>query len=156
MPRPIKFRRVASRPISTRFKPSGNAGIAQGDEIILALDEYEALRLCDLLGREQKPSAACMKISRQTFGNILRSARRKLADCVIKGKSLRIEGGAITMRGIKLRCCDCGTGWTGEQNGKHSSCPRCNGKNIQQCQRRQCCKFKQGAMPCMKIKGETK
>jgi len=116
MPRPFKCRRVACRPPATRFKPDGGEGFARGEEIVLALDEYEALRLCDLEGRQQEPSAAGMKISRQTFGNILRAARRKLADCIVNGKPLKIEGGTIVLRAIRLRCCDCGIGWTGQQD----------------------------------------
>jgi len=33
--------------------------------------------------KEQKKAASAMKVSRQTFGNILASARRKLADAVV-------------------------------------------------------------------------
>ena len=156
MARPVKCRRIACNPTATHFNPAGSEGLSAGEEIVLALDEYEALRLCDLQSREQKPAAACMKISRQTLGNILRSARRKLADCIINGKPLMIAGGEITLPSVKLRCCDCGSGWTTVPGAPQRACPRCGGDNVQNCPRRQCCKFKPGGMACLKIKGETK
>lgn len=92
MPRPVMDRRVSGRPASTLFKP---AGIPTRDlpEITLTLDEFEALRLADFDGLYQEAAALRMGVSRQTFGRIIETARRKIADALVNGKALRIEGG---------------------------------------------------------------
>lgn len=94
MPRPVKCRRVRYEPCSTSFKPAGIPG-CELEEIVLALDEYEALRLADLENMYQEEAAERLGVSRQTFGNIIKSARTKVADCVVNGKKLNIEGGVV-------------------------------------------------------------
>jgi uncharacterized protein len=69
----------------------------------MTLDEFEALRLADLDGLYQEQAAEKMKISRPTFSRIVDSARRKVADALVHGKALRIEGGPIHL-GAR-RCC---------------------------------------------------
>ena len=66
--------------------------------IRLGLDEAEALRLADLEGLYQEAAARSMGVSRPTFGRILESARRKLADAVLNGKALRLEGGETALK----------------------------------------------------------
>jgi uncharacterized protein len=68
------------------------------EEIIVTLDELEALRLADLNGLYQEQAAWRMKISRPTFSRIVEEARRKVADALINGKALRLEGGAVVMK----------------------------------------------------------
>jgi predicted DNA-binding protein (UPF0251 family) len=92
MPRPRKCRRIKDSPRAYYFKPRA-IPLCELEESVLLLDEFQALKLSDLDGREQTAGAAAMRISRQTFGNILASARRKLADAVVNGKALKIEGG---------------------------------------------------------------
>ncbi|MGB9708286.1 MAG: DUF134 domain-containing protein [Candidatus Pacearchaeota archaeon] len=92
MARPRLCRRVRFRPGITYFKPAGVRMIGL-DESIISVEEYEAVRLKDLEGLEQEQAARKMGISRPTFQRLLKSARRKIADAIIKGKALRIEGG---------------------------------------------------------------
>ncbi len=61
----------------------------------MALDELEALRLADLQGLYQEQAADQMKISRPTFARVIESARKKVADALINGKALRLEGGPV-------------------------------------------------------------
>lgn len=60
-------------------------------EIVLLADEVEAIRLADLEQLYQEDAAQKMKVSRQTFGRIVESARAKIADALINGKALRLE-----------------------------------------------------------------
>lgn len=96
MARPQCRRRVGAPPGCLAFKPAGVArsGLA---EIVLGVDELEAMRLADLEGLYQEEAAERMKISRQTFGRIVAAARKKVATALVEGTSLRIEGGAIEM-----------------------------------------------------------
>ncbi len=96
MPRPINERRICCMTPAQVFKP---AGIPMRDleEVILTLDEAEAVRLADIESLYQEAAARRMGVSRQTFGRIVDSARKKIADAVINGKALRIEGGEVTI-----------------------------------------------------------
>jgi predicted DNA-binding protein (UPF0251 family)/predicted Fe-Mo cluster-binding NifX family protein len=89
-------RRLYAEIPSRVFKPAGVPcrGI---DEILLGADEAEAIRLADLEGLYQEAAARRMGISRPTFSRIVESARRKIADAIVNGKVLRIEGGAVTI-----------------------------------------------------------
>jgi predicted DNA-binding protein (UPF0251 family) len=94
VPRPFCCRRVAGNPVSQAFKPAGIPA-RYLDEVILGLDEFEAMRLADYEGHYQADAAEEMGISRATFGRIVAEARRKVADALIHGKALRIEGGPV-------------------------------------------------------------
>lgn len=103
MPRPHCPRRIASLPGIAYFKP---AGIPMRDlkEKVLALDEFEALRLADLEGNHHAEAARIMGVSRQTFSRILERARQTVAECLTSGMALRIEGGPVNVVGaIKCR-----------------------------------------------------
>jgi len=94
MPRPQCPRRVQGRPGALLFKPAG-IPIRLLEEIVLTLDEFEALRLADLEGLYQETAAERMGISRATFGRIVESARRKVAQTLVGGRVLRVEGGPV-------------------------------------------------------------
>ena len=92
MPRPFKCRRVAFRPGVTYFKPAG-IPLSELEEVIISVEEAEALRLKELEGLEQEQGAEKMNVSRPTFQRVLAAARQKIADALLNGKAIRIEGG---------------------------------------------------------------
>lgn len=92
MPRPSKCRRVEFLPNVTYFKPAG-VPLKNLEEVSMSVEEVEAVRLKDLEGLEQEQGAEKMNISRPTFQRILASARQKIADALLSGKAIRIEGG---------------------------------------------------------------
>lgn len=94
MPRPCCRRRISAEPPRTVFQPEG-LSVADLPEVVLNLDEFEAIRLVDLLGQYQDEAAARMHVSRPTAGRVLERARRKIADALVHGKVLRIEGGCV-------------------------------------------------------------
>lgn len=94
MSRPVKSRRVCGNPRTDYFKPRG-IPLAKLKEVNLTLDEMEAVRLADFQRLYQQKAAAKMHISRQTFGNIIKSAHFKIADALLNGKALEIKGGFI-------------------------------------------------------------
>jgi predicted DNA-binding protein (UPF0251 family) len=96
MPRPYKCRRVAFLPDVTYFKPAG-IPMRVLEEVRLSVEEAEAIRLKDLEGLEQEEGAQRMNISRPTFQRVLASARQKMADALLNGKAIRIEGGSFEM-----------------------------------------------------------
>jgi predicted DNA-binding protein (UPF0251 family) len=94
MPRPRHCRRVAQLPQANYYKPRG-IPLSVLEEVILTVDEFEAIRLTDLDGLYQADAAEKMSVSRQTLGRILESAHRKIADALVNGKALLIKGGPI-------------------------------------------------------------
>lgn len=96
MPRPKCCRHVCGVPDKNYFKPRGIPS-SELEEVVLNLDEYEAIRLADYEQLYQEEAAAKMHISRQTFGRIIESAHKKIADVVMNGKALKIEGGEVSL-----------------------------------------------------------
>jgi len=92
MVRPRLCRRVGFNPNVTYFKPRG-IPLRELEETILNVDEFEAVRLKDLEGLEQGECAKKMNISQPTFHRLIISARKRIADAIINGKAIRIEGG---------------------------------------------------------------
>jgi len=78
------------------------------EEVCLSVDEAEAVRLKDLEGLEQEEGADKMGISRPTFQRVLMSARQKVADALLNGKAIRIEGGNFELAVRRFRCADSG------------------------------------------------
>jgi predicted DNA-binding protein (UPF0251 family) len=102
MPRPYCPRRVARLPGVVYFKPAG-IPLRELEEQILTLDEFEALRLADVEGKQHVEGARIMGVSRQTFSRILARARHTVASCLTSGMAVRIEGGAIELVGSAKR-----------------------------------------------------
>jgi len=126
MPRPKCCRQVGAIPYKTCFQPEGVTALSYPDEILLTLDEYESLRLADLEGLYQEQAASRMNISRQTFGRIVEAARRKVADVLVNGKSLRIEGGPVSINVDETtRCPRCRHALGLQKSGDGSICPHC-------------------------------
>ena len=86
------MRQIDGIPQIAYFKPAG-VPLKELQEVILTFEELEALRLADLEGLYQEQAAEKMKVSRQTFGRIVSEAHAKVAQALIQGKALRIEGG---------------------------------------------------------------
>ena len=103
MPRPTTCRRVAFLPNVTYFKPAG-IPLRALEEVRLSFEEAEAIRLKDLEGLEQEQGAERMNISRPTFQRVLASARQKMANALLNGKAIRIEGGNYEMALHRFRC----------------------------------------------------
>lgn len=98
MPRPMKWRRVCGLPERNRFGPL-NANVDERNFVRMTVDEYEAIRLIDLEGFTQEECAEQMNVARTTVQSIYSEARKKLAESLVYGKVLLIEGG-------EYRLCD--------------------------------------------------
>ncbi len=136
MSKPKKHRRVQYPPSVVYFKPQG-IPMFQLEQITLAVDEYEAVRLVDREGLDQEQAAERMGVSRATCARILDSAHKKIAEALTQGKAIRIEGGNFTLRLNRYRCLDCGTVWEqdldgAEQTGQNATptCPNCKSTRV--------------------------
>jgi len=126
------WRRVNFIPQITYFKPAG-VPLANLQETRLSVEEAEAIRLKDLEGLEQEECAQRMNISRTTFSRVLGSARQKIADALLSGKAIRIEGGNFEVAVRRFRCLD-GHEWDVPFevmiNAPPQFCPTCNTPSI--------------------------
>jgi len=96
MPRPRHCRRVGNLPQAIFYKPRG-IPLSILQHVALAVDELEAIRRADLQGFYHEQAAERMNVSRQTFGRILESAHKKIADALVNGNALSIRGGPVEL-----------------------------------------------------------
>lgn len=128
MVRPRLHRRVSGEFNATYFKPAG-IPVRDLDTVNLTFDELEAVRLTDLEELYQADAAVKMNISRQTLGNIVKSAHKKIAEALIKGKAIKIEGGTIEYMRKLYYCPACESTFQGEENKEN--CPSCQSEKIE-------------------------
>ena len=91
MSRPRKWRKICCMPQTNAFSPIGKCRF--DEPVTMSVDEYEIIRLMDMEGLNQDESATRIGVARSTVQRIYNNARKKLADFLINGKTLRIEGG---------------------------------------------------------------
>ncbi|MEM2142451.1 MAG: DUF134 domain-containing protein [Candidatus Thorarchaeota archaeon] len=96
MPRRRRCRLVSRMPPTTVFKPAGVPARCL-EEVVLTVDELEALRLSDLEGLDQRDASERMEVSQPTFNRTLNSARQKVATALVNGWMIRIEGGSYVL-----------------------------------------------------------
>jgi len=107
MARPRKWRQVCCLPENSKFGPIGTR-ISEIGHIVMSVDEYETIRLIDLQGFTQEQCAEQMNIARTTVQRIYDEARKKLADSLVNGKILLIEGGDYRLCEGDEPTCRCG------------------------------------------------
>ncbi len=131
MARPRNCRQVGLMPGSDYFKPRG-IPLSMLEEVTLTVDEFEAIRLADLDGLYQEQAAEKMRVSRPTFGRIIEAAHKKVAEALVKGKALKIEGGEFKMAAMrKFKCDECQHSWERPyRTGRPEGCPSCKSGNI--------------------------
>jgi len=114
------------------FKPAG-VPRSELEEVVLSLDEFEALRLADLEGLYQEQAAERMGVSRPTFGRTVESAHRKVAEALVGGKALRIEGGNVAVTAMRTFACQsCQHQWNEPfGTGRPAGCPACQSADFQ-------------------------
>ncbi|HOO67558.1 MAG: DUF134 domain-containing protein [Bacteroidales bacterium] len=134
-PRPTRLRRVSNLPIISGLKPYG-AGIqnkARGS-VFLHLEEYEVIRLCDFEHMNHHEASKAMDISRPTLTRIYGKARAKIADALVTGKQIIIEGGKVYFDSDWYRCRNCNSYFNQPDKGSAViSCPLCRSKEIENC-----------------------
>jgi len=110
------------------FIPQGQS---RWPEVLLQLEELEAIRLKDKVGLDQVECAASMGVSRATFQRILGVARSKVATALVEGRPIIIRGGNYLIKNRVFKCINCDHVWevepctTGGKHGFEIACPRC-------------------------------
>ena len=129
MVRPKKDRLVGFNPKINYFKPRG-IPVLDLEEVCLTIDERESIRLADLEDMSHESAGSQMGVSRATFGRIVQRARKTIADAIINGKAVRVEGGSYKMMDDvrRFQCQACHHEWEEPfGTGRPHHCPSCRG-----------------------------
>lgn len=129
MSRPTKFRKVEFFPTDDYFIPLGKPK-CELEEIVLKIEELEAMRLKDIEELNQEECAEKMQISRQTFQNVIDSARKKVVIALSEGKAIRISGGHYTTNQCKYKCMNCGNIYEINFAQDKDACPNCRSPKV--------------------------
>lgn len=129
MPRPVRCRRVEYFPENTYFIPVGKHK-CEVKETLLKIEELEAMRLKDIEELSQEECAERMQVSRQTFQNIIDSARKKVAIALTEGNAINISGGHYTTKQCQLKCSSCGNVYDINFEQDRNICPACGSADV--------------------------
>ena len=129
MARPQKKRTVHRPPVHVAFKPTGIQSRFL-ETLPLALDELEAIRLADYMGMDHADSAHEMEISRSTFSRLVERARRTVAEFLLEGRHLQVDGGEIHFQQNRVRCDECGHLLAASFDPGPMKCPSCGSTNL--------------------------
>lgn len=131
MSRPKRIRRMNHPPHFRGFKPIGLSG--ESHPVIMNFEEYEAIRLSDFELFGQVESAEKMGVSRPTFARIYESARRKVAQAFVQGKSIVFEGGKVYFDSEWYSCNSCGCWFNQPEKEKEVTvCALCGSSEVEQ------------------------
>ncbi len=129
MPRPKRIRRIANPPGFRGFVPIGDAG--KHEPVIMNLEEYESIRLCDHELLSQLEAAKRMGVSRPTFTRIYENARRKVAQAFARQLPILFEGGKIYFDTHWYHCHNCGCWFNDPWNESGvTNCALCGSADI--------------------------
>ena len=117
----------------TLFKPAG-VPARELEQLPLAVDELEAIRLVDLEGLNHEQAASVMGVSRQTIGRVLERGRAKVAEALVGGKAILIGGGQYRVEPRQLCCSACGAVWAAPPHAAPpTACPSCGSADVGTC-----------------------
>ena len=127
MPARKRQRKVFREPPVSVYKPAGIPA-RELEEILITVDEFEAIRLSDFEEMNQREASAVMQVSQPTFNRILASGRAKVARGLVKGSVLRIEGGNYVLGDGSgfLKCTNCDK----KVSSESKMCPECGSTNL--------------------------
>ena len=129
MSRPIRHRKMYQPPMARGFRPIGMVG-RSANEVVLLLEEYEAIKLSDYEGLTHVLAAKSMEVSRPTFTRIYARARKKIALAFIESRAIVIEGGNVNMKEDWYRCSHCNVVFSDTGAGGEVFCPSCRSLDV--------------------------
>jgi predicted DNA-binding protein (UPF0251 family) len=128
MPRKKRFRRIQVPPVIKGMSVYGVRG-RKSNEVILHIEEYEAIRLLDYQNLTQEEAAVFMDVSRPTLTRIYEEARIKVATAFVEGRDLLFRGGDIYFDKNWYKCNSCQASFS-DYSDKVASCPVCNSNEL--------------------------
>ena len=129
MPPRVRTRKVDKFPPVACFVPISPES-SRADPVVLKIEEWEAMRLKDMEDLNQEECAVRMEVSRQTFQNILDSARKKMVQALVEGLPIRIEGGDYATSRCLFSCRSCGEEYEVRYARDRHICPKCGSEHV--------------------------
>jgi predicted DNA-binding protein (UPF0251 family) len=135
-PRPIRLRKISNPPTISGFKPYGPKGDMENQgSVFLQYEEYEAIRLCDYEMMNHFQASEIMNVSRPTLTRIYARGRQKIAEAMVMGWQIVIEGGKIYFDSEWFSCKSCGCYFNNpDKEITIKECPLCNSQDISECE----------------------
>ncbi len=135
-PRPTRLRKISNPPLISGFKPYGAKNSnGKTEAVFLHFEEYEALRLCDYELLNHLQASIIMDVSRPTLTRIYAKARQKIAEALVQGKQIIIEGGKIYFDSEWFSCKSCRCYFNNpDKQEEIKKCPLCGSGTISNCQ----------------------
>jgi uncharacterized protein len=135
MTRTRTIRKVSGLPLFKSFKPyGGQCLLADLQPVVMLLDEYEALRLCDYMRLNHQQASAEMQVSRPTFTRVYASALNKIATAFVEGRELLVDGGKVCFDSDWYRCSMCSSVFTHpEKQEPLLECALCGSEDVHCC-----------------------
>jgi uncharacterized protein len=135
-PRPKRLRKISNLPAISGFKPYGSKGDKESHgSVFLQYEEYEAIRLCDYEMMNHFQASEIMNVSRPTLTRIYARARQKIAEAMVMGRQIVIEGGKIYFDSEWFSCKTCGCYFNNpDKENTITCCPLCNSQDIIKCE----------------------
>lgn len=131
MARPKRIRKMTNPPHFKGFRPIGLP--EEDNPIVMNFEEYESIRLSDFEFYGQVEAAQIMDISRPTYARIYESARRKVAQAFMQGKTIVFEGGKVYFDSEWYACNTCGCWFNQpEKELPVKNCALCGSKKVEQ------------------------
>ena len=128
MPRKKRNRRIQVPPVIKGMSVYGVRG-RKSNEVILRLEEYEAIRLLDYQGLTQEQASVQMDVSRPTLTRIYEEARNKVATAFVEGRDIIFRGGDVYFEENWFKCSSCNASFS-DYSEKNSGCPVCSSKEV--------------------------
>ncbi|KJF41708.1 MULTISPECIES: DUF134 domain-containing protein [Draconibacterium] len=128
MPRRKRNRRIQVPPVIKGMSVYGVRG-RKTNEVILHLEEYEAIRLLDYQNLTQEEAAVFMDVSRPTLTRIYEEARNKVATAFVEGRDLIFRGGDVYFDKNWFRCNSCKASFS-DYSENNEKCPVCNSEDL--------------------------
>jgi len=132
MARPVKIRKLITPHKEVIFKPVIDSG-NKNQVVNLLSEEYEVLKLVDYEGMHHLQASKIMGISRPTLTRIYERARKKISECLVELKELRVEGGNSMLGDLWFKCNNCDSMFNiPKENNFEQICPVCLTKLIEE------------------------
>lgn len=131
MARPKNLRRIDTHPIIKGYTPVElKKRNRERSLVIINLEEYEAIRLCDYESMSQEEASLLMGVSRPTFTRIYAHARKKVAKAFTEGRGIVFEGGRVFLDSDWYNCSNCDSSFNNYQHIANPTCTLCGSSNI--------------------------
>ena len=129
MPIETKIRKIKSFPPYSQYKPP-RIPLNNLKKVIVTLDEFDAIKMVDYENQAQRKAAHSMGVSQATLNRVLKSARSKIAESLVNGYALILEGGKNVLPCRIFKCNSCSYQWSPKGQGLPKKCPTCSSEEI--------------------------